>query len=100
MLRISVRTFLIVLFLLLLVDANSQDSVSADSIDVEEEVVMEYDNLTEEVVADSLPVKERSLDNDKLEKLKKDKDFDYSEAPTVGESLWERFWRWIGEWIG
>lgn len=57
------------------------------------------DNILFESQNDTLTVNPRSIDESKLEELRKDKEFDYSQAPTVGESLWDRFWAWVAQFI-
>jgi hypothetical protein len=48
---------------------------------------------------DTLAVDKRSFNEDQFEKLRSDNDLDYSQVPTVGESLWERFMRWLSSLI-
>ena len=57
------------------------------------------DNMLHESQDDTLAVNPRSIDESRLDELRKDKDFDYSQAPTVGESLWDRFWIWVAQFI-
>jgi hypothetical protein len=46
---------------------------------------------------DSSIIQKKSFGNDQIEKLKADPNFNYKQAPTVAESLWDRFWAWIGQ---
>jgi len=81
-----------------------QDSVE-DVTDLEEyldsaqydDEEFEEDLTTSIYVADTMAVQPRNFDESTLEEIRRDKDFDYSEPPTVGESLWDRFWRWVGQ---
>jgi len=84
-------------FLLLSTTALSQDSLTTEADYIED--VVWGDTLTQTTFEDTLKVEARNLDSEKLQKLKTDKDFDYSQSPIVGESLWERFLRWMGEFI-
>ena len=47
-------------------------------------------------VADTDTVMARAFDGEKLNDLKNDPSLHYEQAPTVAESLWDRFWNWIG----
>lgn len=68
-------------------------SVVADSADqIDDDVVIIY-----KAAADSVSVEKRPFDSEKLNRLKSDPDLDYKVAPTVAESLWDRFLMWLGE---
>jgi hypothetical protein len=45
---------------------------------------------------DSTIIEKRSFDQNLLQKLKSDPNLNYKQAPTVGESLWDRFLTWLG----
>ncbi len=78
------------------VDSLNQDAIhNPDSTYYKEQYEDEISTST--IPPDTLQVQPRKFDESKLNELRKDKDFDYSQAPTVGESLWERFWRWLKE---
>lgn len=64
----------------------------ADSLSFEEYQPIDY-------ALDSLSIQPRDFNEDKLKELREDEDFNYAEAPTVGESLWDRFWQWLGQFI-
>ena len=70
------------------INLNTSDSASYDE-DIQEE------SIQNQIPADTLKVTIRKFDEARLEELRKNKDFHYTEAPTVGESLWERFWKWL-----
>jgi hypothetical protein len=79
--------------------AQTQDSVEpefdeeyTDSVSFEEYQPIEYP-------PDTLTIHPRDFSEDKVKELRADEDFNYAEAPTVGESLWDRFWRWVGQFI-
>jgi hypothetical protein len=81
---------------------SSQDSlknVSQDSTGYSDEDYDYEDNILENPMDDTLTVKPGTIDESKLDELSRDKDFDYSQAPTVGESLWDRFWTWVRQFI-
>jgi len=72
--------------------------VEIDSLVVEAE---EYygDETREDVtgVNDSAHVETRQFSETELQSLKEDPDFDFKEAPTVAESLWDRLLRWLSD---
>lgn len=49
--------------------------------------------------ADTMAVVARDVDEETLRKLKEDPELQYGVESTVAESLWQRFWRWVGDWI-
>lgn len=57
----------------------------------------EYDDLVYKALPDSSPVVKRSFSAEKIKTLKDDPDLNYKVAPTVGESLWERFLLWLSQ---
>ena len=77
------------------IQEESVPQISTDSLFYDEP--NEDEPVSTNIPADTLRVKPRDFDAAKLEELRNDKDFDYAEPPTVGESLWDRFWQWIGE---
>lgn len=48
------------------------------------------------LTADSTDVIHREFSESKFKELKSDPDFNYTEPPTVAESLWDRLLMWIG----
>lgn len=46
---------------------------------------------------DSSAVDVRDFSDSKLQSLKEDPDMNYRQPPTIAESLWDRFWMWVGE---
>jgi hypothetical protein len=48
---------------------------------------------------DSLIVKKRSFNEEQIQRLKSDPDFNYKLPPTVAESLWDRLLAWLGNLI-
>jgi hypothetical protein len=72
-----------------------------DSSATEEEEYFYEEEADEDVdlVAppDSIPVSTRDFSQEQLEKLKSDPELQYEEVPTIAESLWDRFWMWIGQ---
>ncbi|MFZ1807273.1 MAG: hypothetical protein WAU36_08630 [Cyclobacteriaceae bacterium] len=55
----------------------------------ENEIVYHASNDTTEVVV-------KKFETDKISNLKSSQDFDYKEPPTMAESIWDRFWQWVG----
>lgn len=98
--------FLFVL-LLLSISAIAQDSpVVTDTSEYEENFadtavfdILDYDDEEDKDFAgpsDSTNVKANSFSEDDVERLKADPDLNYEQPPTIAESLWDRFLRWIG----
>ena len=58
-----------------------------------------FDRAEEDVtgVNDSTRVENRKFSETELQSLKDDPDFDFKEAPTVAESLWDRLLQWLSE---
>jgi len=77
-------------------------SVSSDtimsSISAEDESAYKSGD-DDHAAADTALVVTRSFDEQTLQKLKADPELQYGIEATVGESLWQRFWRWITDWI-
>jgi hypothetical protein len=71
-----------------------------DSAATEEEYLYE-EEADEDVdlvaLPDSIPVSTRGFSQEQLEKLKSDPELQYEEVPTIAESLWDRFWMWVGQ---
>jgi hypothetical protein len=76
-----------------------EETDQIDSAYYAEEELDESEQIISDAPPDTLQVQPRKFDEATLEELRKDKDFDYEQAPTIGESLWDRFWRWVGELI-
>jgi hypothetical protein len=45
---------------------------------------------------DTIAVAKTYFDDKTLHRLKNDPDYQYKQPPTLAESLWDRFWRWVG----
>lgn len=92
--------FFIVLVMLMGGTALAQHEDST-TIEINEEYT-ESEDLEEQPVEyakDTLSIQPREFNEEKLKELRTDEDYNYAEAPTVGESLWDRFWRWVGQFI-
>jgi len=48
---------------------------------------------------DSSRIDLRKFSSHDVEKLKEDSELNYTETPTMAESLWDRLWRWILEFL-
>lgn len=92
------RILFLTSFVLFSILSHAQDSVdyeTMDSIAYEDDEA--EDNILENPQDDTLKIQPRNFDASTLKDLKKDKDFDYAQAPTVGSSLWTRFWEWVAQ---
>jgi hypothetical protein len=96
--KTSFVTVICILFLTVGAFAQASDSSYTDEINAlssepeeDEEVELYW------APSDSLPIKKRSFDEEKYRELKADEDLDYSQVPTVAESLWDRIKRWLGD---
>jgi hypothetical protein len=72
----------------------------ADSTQQTESNQITFDELLEDeqqinFEQDTLSIKARDFDANKLRELNESGDYNYKEAPTVGETLLERIWSWI-----
>ncbi len=66
----------------------SLDSAFSDFEEIEEDEDFTGPN-------DTLSVKSRSFSASEIEKLKADPDLNYTQPPTVAETLWDRFLKWL-----
>jgi uncharacterized protein DUF4129 len=77
------------------------DEKDSDSVTYSESDTTYSDEDYQEVVYhapdDSIPVQKRSFSADEIRDLKTDPDLNYKQAPTVAESLWDRFLAWIAQ---
>jgi hypothetical protein len=84
-------------------DSDSSSIQLADTVAVEAEGASatedeeSYEEIHYRAEPDSLVIQKRSFSEEKLDRLKSDPDLDYKQPPTVAESLWDRFWAWIGQ---
>lgn len=51
------------------------------------------------VLKDSSKINVRPFNSDNLQKLRKDKDFQYIQLSEPAKSIWERFWSWVWQQI-
>jgi hypothetical protein len=70
-----------------------QDSLVSDSVHIED-----LENPDFAGPADTLQVTHRNFSKARVDSLKADQDLNYTQPPTVAESLWDRFLRWLN-WI-
>lgn len=78
--------------------AQENEAVEIDSTWMEEEYYEdEVSQEDDEGVSDSLHVTKRSFDEEQYAELKNDPALQYKEAPTIAESLWDRFLLWLSE---
>lgn len=77
----------------------AQDSFSGSS-DADTVAGYEGDAYADDAAntrSDDAVIAKRTFDENAIETLKADPDLNYKEAPTVGESLWERLKKWLLE---
>ncbi len=51
------------------------------------------------IIPDTSRVIQKEFSSQQIESLKADPDLNYADPPTVGETLWDRFLQWLGEFI-
>jgi hypothetical protein len=97
--KFTTRFFVALLMLMGTFAFGQTEGSAAAEINEEYFDAEEYDEYPTEYAPDTLALQPREFNEDKLQELRADEDFNYAEAPTVGESLWDRFWRWVGQFI-
>lgn len=75
--------------------AQHQDSLA--TYDSSHFVTEEFDKGDSHATADTVKVIARSFNQDVLNDLKSDSNLQYREAPTIAESLWDRFILWLSQ---
>ena len=55
-----------------------------------------YDEVLYSAAPDTSRVEPRSFKEDAIKKLKANPDLNYKQPPTMAESIWDRFWAWVG----
>ncbi len=95
------RYYFFILFLLLYTVAFSQDPDQSDFELDSTYVVNEFDDDEPDSQAspDTSQIEARTFDADKILELKSDPTLKFKEAPTIAESLWDRFKKWLGQLI-
>jgi hypothetical protein len=97
--KTAVKRFWVTTFIFLLLPAvapaQEEDSASASLVPWLEE----YSGEDVRAEADTSSVEVRTFDSHTLDQLKADGDLHYRQAPTVAESLWDRFLRWLSQLI-
>ena len=78
-------------------DTDSTVAAIADSTAIFEDYFGEDDLPDQRGEADSDTVNARGFDETRLNELKRDPNLHYEQAPTVAESLWDRFWNWVAQ---
>lgn len=73
-----------------------------DSIQEEDSTILSVfrQRPQDDAPADTASVVAKSFDQNKVDQLKADPELKYEAEATVGESLWNRFLRWMGDLIG
>jgi hypothetical protein len=71
------------------------DTVSYQLEDTVEIVRLEDEDSFYQGRPDSTVISERSFNEKQLQDLKDDPDMNYEQPPTIAETLWDRFWAWI-----
>lgn len=87
------KTFTLILFLILSISGWAQNEITSDTLNYyTEEEEIEY-----HAPDDSTLLSKRNFDKASLSEFKANSDFDYKLAPTVAESLWDRFLQWLSQ---
>jgi hypothetical protein len=99
-----VRKFLFLfvgIFLVSLAVLGQEDATYDEDSVVESETdtSLVYNEVEYKALPDSSRVQHKAFSESKYDELKKDSDLDYTQAPTVGQSLWKRFLGWLGQLI-
>jgi hypothetical protein len=92
-----VSRFLLILYLAFAaftVAAQERDSIN----DIEAEETSGFSRVFH-APSDTIVIQKKAFGNDKLQELKEDPSLDYTLLPTVGETLWDRILRWIGQFL-
>jgi hypothetical protein len=95
-----VKRFLLVSILFVLANSCYAQSSTIDSIGIDSTANETYEELETSDFAganDTINVDEKRFDKTAVDNLKNDPDYQYKQPPTVVESLWDRFKRWLGE---
>lgn len=80
--------------------AQTEDSIVIDNNLLFDSLASELNEYDEaDYPTDTINFQPRSFSESKLQELREDKDFNYAEPPTVGESLLDRLMRWLGDFI-
>lgn len=99
------KAFLILVLLvpawLCVAQEEDSTSIQMDTLSIGEDSIKSFfsnaENEPDNVgVPDSAAVTSRSFGQARLDELKADPTLQYKEPPTIAESLWDRFWNWIG----
>jgi len=90
------RLIYFLIFLSLTTSGLAQDAVVNDSGEIDSTYVeSEEEDIDFAGPADTTRVENRSFPSPEVEKLKADPDLNYTQPPTVAETLWQRFLRWL-----
>lgn len=98
----SLRTLCLIFFFFLSSHFNGYAQEDEDSTFAEEESILQDEVKADDETlfyapADTLAVEQRSFDEARFRELQSDSELDYTVPPTVGQSLWQRFWQWFAE---
>ena len=95
--RIAKIIFLLILLTVAVCHAQTEPvAVPFDSTILEEKFEEKKDFAGS---IDTVSVQTKNFDQTTLDQLKSDPDYSFKEPPTIAESLWDRFKRWIGQLI-
>lgn len=92
------KFFSLIVFIVLSICAYSQDSTALVSTDT---MALEIQHQDKEFkgVNDTLKITTRSFSSTEVNNLKADPDLNYTQPPTVAESLWDRLKQWLALFI-
>jgi hypothetical protein len=88
------RVFLICLLFVISYEIRAQDSSHKSRLDTL--TVFSDDKIA---APDSASITQRTFDEEKLDKLRRDAAFDYRQPPSVAESIWDRFLELLGQFL-
>lgn len=97
------RLFILLLFILMVSQTGFSQVIDTTVVEEADSIYQAVEESENERLfnapSDTSNVEVRQFDQQKLSSLKEDPDMDYRQPPTIAESLWDRFWTWVGELI-
>lgn len=81
------------------VDDDDTEAETVDAVAEDDNAAAKAERAYKNVPADSSQVEKRSFSETKIDELRKDAGMQYTETPTVAESVFDRIWQWIGQLI-
>ena len=88
-----------ILLLVFLPDRTIAQDTYVDYDSIEYYDYAEEDEIIYRASNDTTKVEVKEFVTEKITSLKANQDFHYREPPTMAESIWDRFWQWVGRLI-